>query len=349
NLGQQALLRYHNIYQREDLESAVQRFECARCDCPLTHRCRAAVLVNVAKAKFISYQADPTSADLDEVILLYREALSLRSPGHPDRPATLLLLARTLLFRYEKQGCDESVADEINELVSKSQNFSEDSHERRAADLVLETLERYRIVKSGSLSELDGLVHKLEHSAKVPPDGYFDIPQRLINLSTTLWRRYEKRGELDDLNYSLDINQQALQMLPARDPGRLAGLRTLGAALWRLFELRRDLSYLRELIALDEEALQLIPEGHPERPYWVTSEFLYFQFCRCRHEHIAQIIRVIVLKCWNTLATQPSKPENMTKQLHSTLRLSRCYGHPPHDSDPSGSSVGKRKDICTFV
>ncbi|KAI6097704.1 hypothetical protein EDD16DRAFT_589551 [Pisolithus croceorrhizus] len=271
NSGQQALLRYHDTYQRKDLESAVQHFECAWRKCPSTHRCRAAVLVNLAKAKFIGYQADPTSANLDQLIPLYREALGLRLPGHPDRPATLLLLARALLICYEQQGCDESIADEINELVSKSRDFSEDTHERRAANLVLETLERYRIVKSGGLEEIDGLVHKLEVSARVPPDGYFDVSQRLINLSTSLWRRYEKRGELDDLNRSLDINKQALQRLPAYDPDRLPGLRTLGAALWKLFELRRDLSYLRELIALDEEASQLTPEGHPERPYWVTN------------------------------------------------------------------------------
>ncbi|KAI6017268.1 hypothetical protein PISMIDRAFT_679577 [Pisolithus microcarpus 441] len=271
NLGQEALLRYHNEYRRDDLQNAVQHFECAWQSCPLTHRCCAAVLVNFAKAKSISYHTDPTSANLEEVIRLYRQAHNRRPPGHSDRPATLLQLAQTLLFHYEKQGYDESVADEIRELMTEFQCFSRDSHERRAADLLLETLERYRAVNSGDLAELDGLVQKLEDSARVPPDGYFDISQRLINLSTALWRRYEKRGVLDDLNRSLDINKQALQVLPARDPGRLPCLRTLGAALWRLFELRRDLSYLRELIALDEEALQLILEGHPEHPYWATN------------------------------------------------------------------------------
>ncbi|KIJ65879.1 hypothetical protein HYDPIDRAFT_109946, partial [Hydnomerulius pinastri MD-312] len=278
DLGQEALLRYHNEYQREDLENAVQHFECAWRNCPLTHPCRAVVLVNLAKAKFISYQIDPSSANLDEPILLYRQALDLRRPGRPDRPATLLQLAQTLLFRYDKQGCNESVADEINELMTEPQDFSEDSHERRAADLVLETLKRCRVVNSGRLAELDELVWKLQRSAMVPPDGYFDRPQRLINLSTTLWRRYEKHGELSDLEYSLEINKQALQLLPGRHPDRVSRLRTLGAALWRLFEIRGDLSDLEKSIAMAEEALQLIPEGHPERPYWVTT---------------------ILLRCWN--------------------------------------------------
>ncbi|KAI5989885.1 hypothetical protein EDD15DRAFT_2282414 [Pisolithus albus] len=275
DLGCEALLRYYEKYQIADLENAVQHFECARSNCPPAHRCLAAVLVNLAKAKFVSYRTDPTSGSLDEAIDLYRQALDRRRPGHPDRPATLLQLAQTLLFRYEKEGCDESVAGEINQLMTGSRDFSEDSHEHRAADLVLETLKRCRVVNSGSLAELDELVRELKRSAMVPPDGYFDRPQRLINLSTTLWRRYEKHGDFSDLHSSLKISEQALQLLQSHDPERLPGLRILGAALWRLFEIRRDLGYLRELILLNKEALLFVPKGHPEHPYWVTNSEIH--------------------------------------------------------------------------
>lgn len=255
NLGQEALLRYYNEYQREDLESAIQHFECAWRNCPLTQRYRAVVLVNLAKAKFISYQTDPTSTGLDESILLYRQALHLRRPGHPDRPATLLQLAQTLLFRYEMQGCDESVADEINELMLESQDFSKHSHERRAADLVLETLKQCRVVNSGSLAELDELVWKLNNSAMVPPDNHFDRLQRLNNLSTALWRCYEEHGKLSDLDHLLEINRQALQLLPSCHPDRHPGLRTLDGVLWRL-------SKGDELLFFDPR-VHLIPDPDP--------------------------------------------------------------------------------------
>ncbi|KAI6014338.1 hypothetical protein EDC04DRAFT_2953509, partial [Pisolithus marmoratus] len=212
--------RYHNEYQTEDLDNAVQHFECAWRCCPLTHRYHAAVLVNLAKAKFTSCQADPASADLEEPILLYRKALDLRRPGHPDRPATLLQLAQTLLFRYEKQGYDESVGEEITELMTESKDFSEDSHERRAADLVLETLKRCSVVNSGSLGELDEVVRKLKYSARVAPDSYFDRPQRLINLSTTLWRRYQKHGELSYLTELIALSEEALLLIPKGHPER---------------------------------------------------------------------------------------------------------------------------------
>ncbi|KAF9219020.1 hypothetical protein BS17DRAFT_468678 [Gyrodon lividus] len=275
DLGQEALLRYHNEYRRQDLENTIQHFERAWHSCSLTHRCRAVVLVNLAKAKFINYQIDPTGTNLDKSIELYRQALDLRCPGRPDRAATLLQLAQTLLFRYENQGYKESIADEITELLTEPQDFPDDSHERRAADLVLETLKRYRVINSGTSAELDDLVRKLNHSAVLPPDGYFDRPQRLINLSTALWRRYEKHGKLSDLDHLLETNKQALQLLPGRHPDRGSCLRILGTALWRLFEIRGDISDLKKLIAIAEEALQLIPEEHPERPYWVTNSTNY--------------------------------------------------------------------------
>ncbi|KAF8128898.1 hypothetical protein EV363DRAFT_384726 [Boletus edulis] len=269
NSGQEALLRYHDEYKRDCLEAAVQHFEYAWHNCPLTHPCRAVVLVNLAKAKFTSCKIGPGNAGLDDLIQLYRDTLKLRRPGHPDRPATLLNLAQILLFRYE-QKCTESIAEEINELTADIV-FSEDTHERRAADLVLDTLERCRVVNSDGLTELDELVQKLKQNAKVSLDGYFDKPQRLINLSATLWKRYEKRGEPSDLDELLEVNEQALQLLPSRHPDRLPCLRILRAVLRKLFEIRADHSYLVKLCPLSDEALQLLPDGHPERSQWVTN------------------------------------------------------------------------------
>lgn len=156
--------------------------------------------------------------------------------------------------------------------------FSEDTHERRAADLVLDTLERYRVVHSGGLTELDELVQKLKQNAKVSLEGYFDKPQRLINLSAILWERYRKRSDLSDLDELLEVNEQALQLLPSRHPDRLPCLRTLRAVFRKLFEIRADHSYLVKLCPLSDEALQLIPDGHPERSQWVTSESPYSNF-----------------------------------------------------------------------
>ena len=319
-LGQEALLRYYNEYRREDLESAVQHFECAWLNCPLTHRCRAVVLVNLGKAKFVRLRIDLKSTDFNELILLYRNALTFRPPGHLDRPVTLLQIAQILLFRYEQQGCNESVANKIRELVTEPQTFSENSHEYRAADLILDTLERCRVVNSGSASELGELVQRLKRSVAMPPDGYFDRPQRLINLGITLWRRYEEHRDHRDLEHSSEKSEQALQLLPSRHPDRFLALRTLTAISWELFQIRGNVSHLEKLSALCEEALQLIPGRHHKRIYCDASELLQHQFCRRTCERTAQVPRAILLRRRSASATQPRKLRTTTRRLRSCMQ-----------------------------
>ena len=267
NLGQESLFRYLREYRRADLKIAVQHLECVL-EPSMSSRYHAVVLANLARAKFISHKIDPTSANLDDVIQFYGQALRLRLPGHLDRPATLLQLAQTLLFRYEEQGSSKSVADEIKTLMAELQGFPADSHELRALELVRISLKRCEVTKSGSLAELNELVWELEHDAEVPPDNYFDRPQRMMNLGIALRGRYEKNGQITDLDKSLEITKRALHLLPARHPDKLFGVRTLGAVLWTLCEIRGDLSYLRNLIDLSEEVLELLPEGHSARSYW---------------------------------------------------------------------------------
>ena len=109
------------------------------------------VLINLANTKFISHQIDPTSADIDDLISLYRQVLDLRPPGRPGRPATLLQLTQALLFRYEEQRCNKfiadveesSVADEIESLMAEvSETCHGDGFESQATGHVLQTLKR---------------------------------------------------------------------------------------------------------------------------------------------------------------------------------------------------------------
>ena len=184
----------------------------------MTNHCCAAVLVNFAKAKFISYQIDPTNADLDNLISLYRQALELHPPGHPGRPATLLQLAQALLFHYEKQRYNKSItdveessiADEIESLMAEvSKICHRDSFESRAAGLVLQTLKRYQVLVRAELVQ----VGELERSVEMPPLWHFDRLYRMINLSVALHKLFELTGDLDRLEKSISVIEEAVQLI----------------------------------------------------------------------------------------------------------------------------------------
>ena len=168
----------------------------------------------MARAHFINCQIDRGPLELSTSISYYREALELRHVGHPDRPRTLLNLTEVLLYRYGKLGLEES-AGEIIECASEVQaSCSVNSHERRAADLALQTYALYKALNSGSLSGIDRLIPALRQAVEDNPHDYFDKIQRLTNLSLALRIRYEFCGGLGDLDESIATHQEAMRLSP---------------------------------------------------------------------------------------------------------------------------------------
>ena len=165
-------------------------------------------------AHFINYWVDHGPLELSTSILCYREALELRHAGHPDRPGTLLHLAKVLLYRYGELGLEE-FPGEIMEFASEIQaSCSVDSHERRAANLALQTYTLYKATSSGSLADIDKLIPALRQAVQEIPHDYFDKPQRLTNLSVALRIRYEFHGDLNDLDESIATREEAMQLTP---------------------------------------------------------------------------------------------------------------------------------------
>ena len=162
-------------------------------------------------AHFINCRIDRDSMELSTAISYYREALKLRHVG-PDRPATLLRLAEVLLYRYGKLGLEE-FPGEIMEFASEVQaNCSVNSHERRAADLALQTYALYKATNSGGLPDIDRLIPALRQAVEDIPHDYFDKLQRLTNLSIALRIRYEFYGDRGDLDESIATHEEAMRL-----------------------------------------------------------------------------------------------------------------------------------------
>jgi hypothetical protein len=124
----------------------------------------------------------------------------------------LLNLAEVLLYRYGKLGLEE-FPGEIMEFASEVQaSCSVDSHERRAADLALQTYALYKAINSGSLADIDKMIPALRQAVEDIPHDYFDKLQRLTNLSLALRIRYEFCGGLGDLYESIATHKEAMRL-----------------------------------------------------------------------------------------------------------------------------------------
>ncbi|KAF8132500.1 hypothetical protein EV363DRAFT_1328599 [Boletus edulis] len=295
NHGHSALSRYRKHGGSRDLERSVAEFEQALNNCPLDHPCRAAAESNLAMAKLILCQVEDRIGSIEIPIRLYRDALAARPVGHIDRPSTLVQLAAVHLARFEKQRDDVDGARVEALLYEAMELSSTDSDENRAASLMLQLYAGHRsgpdhasdqssvdLHSSSRLTDEDPwilsvqllerfqqhedladlqraitLLQKSVRSVSVWDDGY---PIRLGNLGTALLLRFERLGELSDLEDAISTHKDAP-----------IGLNSLGNSFRARFDRLGELSDLEDAISTHRDVVRLTPDGHPHKPGRLTN------------------------------------------------------------------------------
>ena len=87
----------------------------------------------------------------------------------------------------------------------------------------------------------------------------------LNNRGIFLLTRFERRGEMGDIEGSIRCHREALELRPAPHPNQSDSLNNLAYALCRRFEQKGDFENLEESIRCHREALELFPAPHPNR------------------------------------------------------------------------------------
>ena len=253
--GFDALYSYHDDPKKEYLERAVEIFQRALEHNELDSTFHATALFNLATIKFIKCLAFGTYSELSLPIELYEVALKSRDSGNPDRPATLLLLAQALLSRFGQE-YDESVATRIGYLLSEI--LPDNSRDRQTADVILRTRRFYRVVNARSPTEVDELLRDWDCGAYVPPYGFFHRPRMLHKLGVALWVRFQCYMDLSDLDKSIELNQEALHLVPDGHDDRKCIVACLGSSFLRRLEARGELSDVdmsADLVELGERVI----------------------------------------------------------------------------------------------
>ncbi|KAJ7867030.1 CHAT domain-containing protein [Mycena leptocephala] len=108
-------------------------------------------------------------------------------------------------------------------------------------------------------------------SLMLTPDGHPDKPGWLNNLGNSLSRRFERLGDLSDINKSVLMKEDAVQLTPDGHPDKPSRLNNLGNSLLGRFERLGDLSDINKSVLMFEDAVQLTPDGHPAKPGWLNN------------------------------------------------------------------------------
>jgi tetratricopeptide (TPR) repeat protein len=208
--------------------------------------------------------------DLDllaEAIELQRQALDLRTPGHPDRSTSLHNLANAVRTRFEQYGDLESLAEAV-ELHRQALVLRPQGDPDRASSL--SNLANALLTRSQQLDDMDSLAEAIElhrQTLTLCPTGHSHRPSSLHNLATALQTRFEQLRDLSSLEEAIELHRQALNLRPAGHPDRSSSLNNLANAVRNRFEALGDLDHLSEAVELHRQALDLRRPGHPDRSW----------------------------------------------------------------------------------
>ncbi|TFK44021.1 CHAT domain-containing protein, partial [Crucibulum laeve] len=114
------------------------------------------------------------------------------------------------------------------------------------------------------IDEAMSLIQRAAHLAS-------NDPTILSNYATVLHHRFERTGNLDDLNEAIRVKQNALLLIPEDYDNRPGMLNNLANSLQSRYHRSGDINDLNEAIKNHREALRLTPDGHPSLPDWLNN------------------------------------------------------------------------------
>ncbi|KAG8996097.1 hypothetical protein FRB93_000948 [Tulasnella sp. JGI-2019a] len=123
-----------------------------------------------------------------------------------------------------------------------------------------------RFLFSQSHVDLEGCIESWKNVLTICPNDHEIRPSILKNLGKSLRARFDRSGDMSDLEQSKSHQQAALSLLPIDHPIRPSSLSNLGNALRARFNRTSDAVDLDESIRHYQEALSLHPNDHINRP-----------------------------------------------------------------------------------
>ncbi|THU79158.1 TPR-like protein [Dendrothele bispora CBS 962.96] len=115
--------------------------------------------------------------------------------------------------------------------------------------------------QSGDWTAIDNTVQLMEEVIKLTPDGHADKAGRLNNLGTAFQSRFERLGELKDIENAID----AVDLTPDGHADKARRLNNLGNAFQSRFERLGELKDIENAIHVMQQAVDLTPDGHADK------------------------------------------------------------------------------------
>ncbi|KAJ7687922.1 CHAT domain-containing protein [Mycena rosella] len=104
-----------------------------------------------------------------------------------------------------------------------------------------------------------------QEAVRLTPIDHPNRPQHLQSLAVCLGDRYQRLGDLEDLEAALKMEQEAVDLTPSEHPERAARLRSLAISFTERYQRSGNMSDLEAALQRKKEVIDLTALDHPDR------------------------------------------------------------------------------------
>jgi tetratricopeptide (TPR) repeat protein len=110
-----------------------------------------------------------------------------------------------------------------------------------------------------------------ESTLNIMPADHLDQATHLTKLMTQLRDRFQRTGQMTDLEQVIQYGQQALEATPADHPDRARYLNNLGSGFEGRIQRTGQMTDLEQAIQYGQQAFEATPADHPDRARYLNN------------------------------------------------------------------------------
>ncbi|KAJ2912256.1 hypothetical protein MD484_g8150, partial [Candolleomyces efflorescens] len=302
-------------------------------------------IAGLANALHQKFQRTGRSPDIDEAIATHRKAIAFTSPTDPQLRKRLTNLATSLKSRADMTRKTEDLDEAVGHLEN-ARKLTPESHrlERSAQYLALGVVHQARFQRANDpidiLFSIEYLKESIElispaiesSSGAVALHQNGGLSSRLHNLGISLRLRFERHGDLSDIQEAINAQQKVARMTPSDHADYPIRLTSLGNSFLSRYARTKDRSDLEEAIELQKRAVSVTPIEHPQHPARLMNLSLAL---RTRAELTRQMPdfdqAITVLETARNLESAGNDPallsdilDSLGNVFHAKYRVSKC-------------------------
>ncbi|MFI8186201.1 CHAT domain-containing protein [Actinacidiphila glaucinigra] len=309
------------------LSAAVHLWECVVNATPPGFPQRPVYQVCLGGALRMRFERTGDRADLDEAIVVARDALRTFPADDSQRMKCLSLLGDVLRVRFTRSGDQADLDEAVDHLRATVKAVPADDPGRAGylSNLGIALVPRFQ--QTGNQADLDEAVRSLQSAVAAAPANHPDRATYLSNLGTVLRTRFGRFGDQADLGQAITVEREAADAVPTDHPRHPLYMSNLGVALMERFERTGDRADLEEAVRSLQSAVAATPDNHAERATYVSNlaDALQARFERTGNQAGSDEAVVAAREALSTLpADHPDRPSYLAKvAITSMARFGR--------------------------